>query len=189
MSIQTTSKPVEHIAVGDVVETEDGFSLTYMTVERIELKGHLGEYWLYGEEDGEDGELYVSAGETVEVVADEDKDAAVALSVDDEDDEDAIDAAIVAEEERIAKLQHDGDSIDSVDDVPRELSVTVIEVTHDREYTVVGVWLSEGQRFAHVFNVDSAEEAESAFERWNNEENDGDEYVVAAVLLGGDIVA
>jgi hypothetical protein len=75
----TKSVPVETVNVGDTVQTEDGFTLYRMTVERIETDAN-GDFTLYGKDDGEDGELYFEPAELVDVVTvEEDADPGVGI--------------------------------------------------------------------------------------------------------------
>ncbi len=68
-------RKAEYVNPGDTLEVEDGFSLFYFHVERIEVSfaeprrfGELTHYTFYGHDGGDDGELYAVAGESMEVV-------------------------------------------------------------------------------------------------------------------------
>jgi hypothetical protein len=70
--MKTIEKPIEAIRAGDVIETEDGFTLHHLRVSGVAITvsaKRTTSYEVYGTEDGQYGELYFVAGDLVEVVA------------------------------------------------------------------------------------------------------------------------
>lgn len=59
------SKRPDEIRRGDRIVTEDGFTLNYLRVDTVEREGD--DYTFHGWDSGERGELYYTAGESVEV--------------------------------------------------------------------------------------------------------------------------
>lgn len=81
MATATITKPVGEVAVGDIVQTEDGFTLSYMRVtaepsidsprsRRADSTYVESWYVLVGEDPatGDPGELYLAMDDTIEVV-------------------------------------------------------------------------------------------------------------------------